>query len=214
MRIAIFGATGYAGGHLVNEALARGHEVVGVARKTDGLAGRERLIPLTGSVHDSAFVRTVAADADVLVLAVPGKKGDEGFELADSVPHIGAAAAEGNCRLGVVGGAGSLQVTEGGPLLLDSPGFPDFVKPEASSHVRALAALRELPAAVDWFYLSPAAFFGAHAPGTRTGKYRVGGEVLVSRNGMSTIGGEDYAIAFLDEIEQPRHRRRRFTVGY
>ncbi|RKN41181.1 NAD(P)-dependent oxidoreductase [Streptomyces hoynatensis] len=214
MRIAVFGATGYAGRHLVNEALARGHEVVGLARKTDALAGRQGLVPLAGSVHDAAFVRQVAADADVLALAVPGKKGDEGVELADSVPEIGAAAAAGGCRLGVVGGAGSLHVTEGGPLLLDSPGFPDFVKPEATSHLRALTALRELPAAVDWFYLSPAAFFGAHAPGSRTGEYRVGGEVLVSRNGMSTIGGEDYAIAFLDEIERPRHRRRRFTVGY
>ncbi|MGZ8337521.1 MAG: NAD(P)-dependent oxidoreductase, partial [Allosphingosinicella sp.] len=30
----------------------------------------------------------------------------------------------------------------------------------------------------------------------------------------SHISYEDYAIALLDEIEQPRHRRARFTVGY
>jgi len=25
---------------------------------------------------------------------------------------------------------------------------------------------------------------------------------------------EDYAIAFVDELEHPKHHRRRFTVGY
>ncbi|HTN54887.1 MAG TPA: NAD-dependent epimerase, partial [Microbacterium sp.] len=29
-----------------------------------------------------------------------------------------------------------------------------------------------------------------------------------------TISGADFAIAVVDEIERPRHRRGRFTVGY
>ena len=32
--------------------------------------------------------------------------------------------------------------------------------------------------------------------------------------GQSRISREDFAIAILDEMEQPRHIRRRFTAAY
>lgn len=32
--------------------------------------------------------------------------------------------------------------------------------------------------------------------------------------GQSRISLEDYAVAMIDELEQPAHSRRRFTVGY
>jgi uncharacterized protein len=48
-----------------------------------------------------------------------------------------------------------------------------------------------------------------------TGRYRVGGDVLLTdADGNSTISGADYAKAFVDEIEQPAHRRQRFSVAY
>ena len=37
---------------------------------------------------------------------------------------------------------------------------------------------------------------------------------LRDASGRSWISYEDYAVALVDEIEQPRHSRRRFTVGY
>jgi uncharacterized protein len=37
---------------------------------------------------------------------------------------------------------------------------------------------------------------------------------LTAADGKSSISYEDYAIAMLDEIEQPKHIRGRFTVGY
>jgi len=78
-----------------------------------------------------------------------------------------------------------------------------------------LAALRETAADVDWFYLSPAASFGSAAPGEATGRYRIGGDVLLTdADGNSNISGADYATAFVDEIEKPAHRRQRFSVAY
>ncbi|MGH3409599.1 MAG: hypothetical protein ACRDRJ_44955 [Streptosporangiaceae bacterium] len=59
---------------------------------------------------------------------------------------------------------------------------------------------------MDWTYLSPAPVI---QPGERTGGYRVG---LDSPAGES-ISAADYAIALLDEIDQPAHRRQRFTVA-
>ena len=37
---------------------------------------------------------------------------------------------------------------------------------------------------------------------------------LVSAEGRSWITFEDYAIAFIDELEKPAHSRQRYTIGY
>jgi uncharacterized protein len=38
--------------------------------------------------------------------------------------------------------------------------------------------------------------------------------LLTNSAGKSEIGGDDFAIAFLDEIERPVHHKARFTVAY
>ena len=61
-------------------------------------------------------------------------------------------------------------------------------------------------------FLAPSAVL---EPGQRTGKFRLGGDqLLVDAKGESRISVEDYAVAMLDELEQPKHVRQRFTVGY
>lgn len=211
-KLVVFGATGYAGGRISAEALRRGHEVVGVARSAgeapEGVDLRQ------GSLHDEEFVAGLAKDADVLVVSTPAREID-GRKLIDAVPALARIAASQGARLSFVGGASSLHVAEGGPRLLDTPEFPDEYKAEASNHAEVLYLLREQESGVDWFYVSPAAEFGSWAPGERTGQFRLGEDVLVTdENGESKIGGDDYAIAFVDEIDSPRHSRKRFTVGY
>ena len=99
------------------------------------------------------------------------------------------------------------QVISHDPLVIDLPHFPDEYRAEASSQAQVLEALRTAQSSADWFYLSPAAYFGAHSPGQRTGSYRTGeDDVLVTDvEGNSAIGGADFAIAFVDEIEKPVH---------
>lgn len=208
-KLVIFGATGYAGGHLCEEALARGHDVVAVARDVGAIAEQPGLTAHAGSLGDAAFVADVSAGADVLVSALPGRT------LTAVLPVLLDAARRGGARVGLVGGAGSLRVAPDGPLLMDTPQFPDRARGEAAAQAEVLSALRDAPVDLDWFYLSPAATFGAFAPGERRGTYRTGGDVLVTdADGGSTIGGADYALAFVDEIEEPLHRNVRFTVGY
>jgi len=49
--------------------------------------------------------------------------------------------------------------------------------------------------------------------GRRTGKYRLDTDHLLTNDeGESFISMEDYAFALLDEIEQPRFIRQRFTA--
>jgi uncharacterized protein len=212
--IAIFGGTGYAGGAIRAEALRRGHTVISVSRKEADVAGTAGLIARAGSLYDPALVDHMAVEADVIVVAIRASE-QEGVRLADAIPVLAKTAAEHGTRLGVVGGAGSLHVTEHGPRVVDLPTFPDAHKGEALGQADVLAELRETSADVDWFYLSPAGGFGSYAPGEATGQYRTGGDVLLAdAEGNSHISGADYAKAFVDEIEQPQHRRQRFTVAY
>jgi hypothetical protein len=123
---------------------------------------------------------------------------------------IDAAKLAGARRLLVVGGAGSLEVAPG-QQLLDTPSFPAAYKGTAEGARQALNMLRE-ERDLDWTMLSPSAVI---APGERTGKFRLGGDqLLVDANGASRISVQDYAVAFVDELETPAHSRRRFTAGY
>jgi putative NADH-flavin reductase len=207
--IVIFGGTGYAGSAIAAEAVRRGHSVTVVSPSDSaapsGTAKRQ------GSITDAALIDELASGADVVLVATRAASG----ELSQALPSLTGAAAKHGSRLGFMGGAGSLHVSEGGPRVVDGPDFPAAHKGEALAHADVLAALRDTPEEVDWFYVSPGAAFGAYAPGEATGTYRIGGDILLTdADGNSTISGADLAKAFVDEIEQPHHRRRRFTVAY
>jgi putative NADH-flavin reductase len=213
-KISVFGGTGYAGNHIVREAAGRGHTVTSYSRnvaeqQVDGVTYE------TGSVLDPAIRARALAGADVVVLSIPPRG-----EMADRLQPTAAALAEEaaltGVRLAVVGGAGSLLTTEGGPRLVDTPEFPEAFTGEVLLLAGVLDQLRSsAPADLDWFFLSPAVTFGSHNPGEATGRYRIGGDVVVSDgNGLSAISGADYALALVDEIETPAHSRARFTVAY
>ena len=56
---------------------------------------------------------------------------------------------------------------------------------------------------------------GLIAPGERTGQFRTGANTLIAdADGNSRISAEDYAIAFVDELEQGRFIRQIATVAY
>ncbi len=214
-RIVILGGTGYAGSHIAKEAVRRGHQVVSVSRNapTSELSGVEYR---TGDVRDEALLRSVIEGADVVVSAL-SPRGDmaPSGTLRDNARTVARIAREQGARLGVVGGAGSLLVAEGGPKLMDTPEFPEEYKDEPREMERVLEALREEGEGLDWFFVSPAGGFGAFAPGEARGTYRTGGDVLLTdEEGQSFISGADFALAFVDEIETPAHRGERFTVAY
>lgn len=208
-KIVIFGASGYTGGNIARELVSRGHEVIGVARTAANLTDAG-VAELAGDLTDLDFFKSAIAGAEAAVLAVHHRNPP----VAELLPALLQAATEAGVRLAVIGGAGSLHVSEGGPRLIDTAEFPDAYKPEAGAAADSLYKLRELSSG-DWFFISPAGGYGKFAPGQRLGHYRLGADVLVTdAEGKSFIGGEDFAIAVADEIENPKHRNQRFTVGY
>ena len=95
------------------------------------------------------------------------------------------------------------------------PLAPPVDMAEALEAIGVLEDLEADQSGRDWFFIHPAGGFGAWNPGERTGTYRDGGDVIVTDDkGESFISGADLGVAVIDEIENPRHSRERFTVGY
>src|SRR5260221_13881452 len=73
MRLAIFGATGRIGGHLLNWAVDAGHDVHVLARSPQALRPRHGLTVTGGDVLDPAAVAAVISEADAVLSAVGPK---------------------------------------------------------------------------------------------------------------------------------------------
>lgn len=211
-RIAVIGGTGYAGSHILTEAVRRGHTAVSVARSLPV----ERIPGVTyieGTLLDVPGLVTELMGVEVLVVAA-APRGDMAGLVRPAVTELAVALGD-TTRLGVIGGAGGSLVAPEGPRLIDTPGFTEEFKPEAFEMIGVLEDLQASDVVDDWFFVHPAGGFGAWNAGERTGSYRDGGDVLVTdENGDSNISGADFAVAVLDEIESPKHSRGRFTVGY
>ena len=217
LKITVYGGSGAIGSRIVSEALARGHAVRVVDRSPRAVAGADpaRLTLVTGDVFSAADLARNMAGQDVVVTAVaarPAPTRDFYVRMVKGV--VEAQRAQGGTpktRLLVVGGAGSLNNAQGKRLVDTFGDMPPASQNEIMSMVEALDYLRTVDD-TSWSFFSPAASI---FPGERTGKFRLGGdELVVDAQGRSSISMEDYAVAMLDEIENPRHRNRRFTAGY
>jgi putative NADH-flavin reductase len=214
MKIAIYGAGGAIGTAIAKEALGRGHEVTAVVRDPAKVElSHDHLTVAQGDVTDSAGVTQVAKGHDAVISAVGPNwgKGDDLSVYTQGAQSLiaGVGAAGNQPRLLIVGGAGSLEVAPG-LALYDTPDFPDAWRPMAKAHGDGLALYRASD--IDWTFVSPAVMIQA---GERTGQYRVGGDqLLTDAEGNSVISNEDYAVAMVDELENPQHIRERITVAY
>lgn len=208
MNIAIIGANGKAGQKIMAEALSRGHNVTAIVRNADKMRDKSVKV-LEKDLFELSASDLAPFDAVVDAFNAPaGQENDHQTSLA----HL-ADILSGNphTRLMVVGGAGSLYVDDQLRVrVIDTPDFPAAYKPTASNMSEAFLQLKNRND-VNWTYFSPSAMFVPDAP--RTGSYMSGKDkLLVNAEGKSTISYADYAIAMLDEIEQARHVRERFTA--
>lgn len=213
-KIALFGAGGTVGTRIVDEALNRGHHITAVVRDSSRYTkSAPNLSVVTGDVMDPRSVASVAEGQDVVVSAVGGGGPEPRATIRPSAESLIAGlrmTGEKAPRLIAVGGAGSLR-TPAGNQVWDAEGLPDDLLHVMHDHGDALDFYRSVND-LQWTNLAPPVSF---APGERTGTYRTGlDELVVDDDGNSHITTEDYAVALLDEIENPQHIGERFTVGY
>lgn len=204
MKIAIIGATGNVGQRIVTEAVSRGHDVTAISRNLSNVTTGAGVTASAGDVNNPDALAEVLKEHDAIVSSVMFVHGDP-HKLIDAVQKSAVK------RYLVVGGAGSLSAAPG-LNVVDTPDFPQEYHEEASKGRDFLNVLKSDADDLDWTMLSPSALF---VPGARTGAFRLGkDDLLVGSDGKSWISYEDYAIAFLDELESPANLQSRFTVGY
>lgn len=213
MKIALIGATGFVGTPLLQEFLARGHEVVALSRNPAKLAPQSGLSVVQADALDAGQVAAAVRGADAVVSAYNPGWGNPDIHdefLRGTNAIVAGVKAAGLKRLLIVGGAGSLYAAPG-LQLVDTPEFPAEWKPGALAAREALNQIRG-ETGLDWTFLSPAVHL---EPGERRGSYRLGlDSPVMDAQGPAHISVADLAVAIVDEIEQPRHVRQRFTVGY
>ncbi|MFY9802965.1 MAG: NAD(P)-dependent oxidoreductase [Candidatus Acidiferrales bacterium] len=212
--IVLIGATGMIGQRILHEALSREHKVTAVVRDTSRTGEqRPNLDYRNGDIFKPETIAAAAVDHDVVVSAYgPGPTGDPNLVIKAAHSLIEALTRVEPIRLIWVSGAGSLEVGPG-MQLVDSPDFPAEWKPIALAHREALDVFRKAGfAEFDWTAISPPALI---EPGERTGHYRTDLDRLIADDkGKSHISAEDFAVAVVDEIENPKFREQRFAVGY
>ncbi|MDF9759351.1 MULTISPECIES: NAD(P)-dependent oxidoreductase [Peribacillus] len=208
MKIGIIGASGKAGSMILKEALTRGHEVTAIVRD-------QAKVQIQGaSVQEKDLFDLKAEDIkafDVVVNAFGAAPGKEHLHVDAGKILIDAMKGAPQTKLIVVGGAGSLFVDEAKTIrVLETPEFPKEYFATASNQSKNLEDLNNATG-IQWTFISPSAFFDPQ--GNRTGEYKLGKDnLLVNSKGESYVSYADFALAVLDEIENPQHINQRFTV--
>ena len=215
--VLLIGATGYVGSAILNELISRGHNVIAIVRKAGKLEKNVLITEVEGDATNPETIARLAKGKDAVISAYnPGWANPRQYEeTLENYPRIVEGAKQAQVeRLLIVGGAGTLFVKPG-LRLVDTGTLPDEWLPGVKSLGEFYLNTLMKEDDIDWIFLSPAANLGNLQKGERTGKYRVGkDDLLVDSEGNSFISVEDYAVAMVDELENPAHHKERFTVAY
>lgn len=213
--VVLIGASGFVGTAILNELLNRGHKVTAIVRDPAKVtASNPNLKVIQADVTDTDVLIEASKGKDAVISAYnPGWKNPNIYEetlknyplIVDSVKKAGVE------RLLIVGGAGTLFYAPG-KMVMDADDVPAKLLPGIKSLGEFYLNTLRKENDIDWIFLSPAANM---TPGERTGKFRIGkDDLVVDVNGDSNISVEDYAVAMVDELEQKKHYKERFTIGY
>lgn len=211
MDVLLLGASGRIGQRITTELLDRGHEVTGVPRSGEIEVGDDsEFESVAGDATDAGRIAVLVPGHDAVVSAL-GPSEDEDVEL---LPEMAEALIEGLSQTAVdrfvwTGGAGGLQVGSD-TRLIETDEFPADLVPFAQAHIDAFDIIRGADD-LQWSYIAPPAQI---EPGERTGEYRTAdGQLVGTADGESYISMEDFAIAFVDELENGEAIHTQLGVG-
>jgi putative NADH-flavin reductase len=210
MKLVMFGPTGMIGSRILSEALSRGHTLTAVTRDPSRISfSQEKLSVVVGNALDFESVTNAVNGYDAVISAIGSAGSSPEVIVSAARALVRGLQCGGMRRLVVVGGAGVLDVAPN-VRLMDSSNFFEEYRPLAQAHLEAYKLYQASD--LDWTFVCPAAEI---APGERTGNFQVGSnQLLINSQGESRISAEDYAIAFMNEVEQPQYIHQRMTVAY
>lgn len=225
--IVVYGASGSIGGLIVDEALERGHAVIGVSRSPDRLAvDHANFTPVQGDVTDVESFTAVTDGTDAVVISVQGSP--EGDFAPENATHALAASTAAAALAGMEGAPYVLQI--GGattmlPTVEEMIAHAPFPVPEGSAIYAMLVGHKValdiyLASDIDWTVLTPPLDIMGWTPGgisdpQQRGEYRTSTtEFVMDSDGNNAIYVADLAAAAVDEVENRTYVRQRFTIGY
>ena len=216
MKVVLIGATGFVGSHILEELISRNYEVTAIARDVSKIKDKKSVIAIQLDVNNKALLESALKGNEVVISAFnAGWANPEIYDdFIKGARNIIEAVKEAHIpRFIVIGGAGSL-LLEDNKLLIDSPDFPKEIKPGAMAATDLLEIIKR-ENDLDWTFFSPAIEMNPTSSRKRTGKYRTNTDHPVfNENGRSQLSVEDLAVAIVDEIENKKFIKKRFTAGY
>jgi uncharacterized protein len=216
MKVALIGASGFVGKAVLAELKQRGHQISAISRHPENVSAGETVTAVKANVLNPEEVAEAVKGHDAVISTFnPGWSNQDIYNQflqgAKSIQE--GVKKSGVKRLIFVGGGGSLFVSEG-VQLVDTPDFPEEYKAGALAARDYLDILKKEDK-LDWTFLSPAIEMHQGTSGERRGYYRTGlDRPVFDTNGRSIISVEDTALAIVDELENPKHIRQRFTAAY
>lgn len=155
MKIALFGATGRTGRHILDLALADGHRVTVLARNPTKLPpGNYKLTIQLGDILDASAVDDAVYGQEAVISALGLAGSPQPDALSRGVANI-VAAMQANTvrRLVVVAGAGILLDRETGQMRIALPSYPAQYRPYGEEHRRIFELLQRTD--LDWTVVCP-----------------------------------------------------------
>ncbi|KQS91302.1 NAD(P)H-binding protein [Chryseobacterium sp. Leaf394] len=214
-KVAVIGATGFVGAHVVKELSNRGYQVEALARDISKVPALENVSSKSIDINNSEDLSEALKGNDAVINTFnPGWTNPNLYDdfLNGSIAIEKAVENSGVKRFITVGGAGSLFID--GNQLVDGTDFPADIKPGATAARDYLDVIKK-NTVLDWTFFSPAIEMHQGTAGVRLGEYRTALENPVfNEEGRSVLSVEDVAVVLVDELEQNNHIRERFTAGY
>ncbi|WP_353648226.1 NAD(P)H-binding protein [Nakamurella sp. A5-74] len=193
MRIVVFGATGGTGSQVVRQAVAAGHEVTAVIRRSGALAAQQRLQVVVGALDEMDVVENAVRGQDVVISALGTDRKGPTTVCTDAIGVILTAMRTQHLgRLLVVSAYGAADTHDRSlysRLLWAMKG--DSMRDKESME----ALVRE--SEVDWTIVRPPALTN----GPSTGAYRTGTDLPIGLR--SRISRADLAGFLLRESAAP-----------
>jgi putative NADH-flavin reductase len=196
MRLAIIGATGRTGRHLVNRALDEGHEVTAIVRDPNALASRrnDHLRVVAADAMEPASIAPGIAGSDAVVTAISGPGRAASTIWSDSVRSVITAMRQvGARRLVAITGS-----------VLDDTGDGRFFRYMAKPLVRRIlrGSVEDMRRAEDEIHRSGLDWTIVRAPALNNKPGRGSYRTALERNVRRQFGltREDLAACVLDVV--------------
>jgi putative NADH-flavin reductase len=196
MAVAVLGATGATGRHVVSAALQRGHRVVAPVRRAGTFAPREGLDEVTWlDVTDVSTLTRALRGANVVISALGGADKGPTTVCTDGIrTAVTAMKAAGVARLIAVSAHGVLETH-------DKSLYSLAAWTNVADRMRDKETMEPLITAsgLNWTIVRPPKLSNHD----EIGKYRAGTDLPIRL--WSSIGRADLAAFLLDEAETPRY---------